>query len=90
MQVHIDPSAKFLVSYDASCEAGQGREDMRLARILVLAAAVVGSSAFQRARVGGGQAIHSWETETPTNIKPTRAFRRRTATGQNSALAPSA
>ena len=38
---------------------------MRLAHILV-SAAVVGSSAFQRGRVGGGNAIHSWET--PTNI----------------------
>ena len=36
---------------------------MRLASLLVIAAAV-GSSAFQRARVGGGKAIHSWETST--------------------------
>ena len=38
---------------------------MRLASALVLAAAV-GSSAFQCARVGGGKAIHPWET--PTNF----------------------
>ena len=36
---------------------------MRLASLLVIAAAV-GSSAFQRARVGGGKAIHPWETPT--------------------------